>query len=57
MLAILLGINDATMFEWIRLSAVILFLLFCICFTIGSGIVYLYKKMKNRNKKYFDNIN
>jgi hypothetical protein len=53
----ILGINDATMFEWLRMLAIILFLLFCVCFTIGSGIAYLYKKIKNRNKKYFDNIN
>jgi hypothetical protein len=57
MLPILLGINDATMFEWLRLLAIIVFLIFCVCFTIGSGIAYLYKKIKNRNKKYFDNIN
>ncbi len=57
MLTMLLGINDATMFEWLRLLAVLLFFLFCVCFTIGSGIAYFHKKMKNRNKKYFDNIN
>jgi tellurite resistance protein TehA-like permease len=48
---IILGINDATMFEWLRMLAIILFLLFCVCFTFFHGIVYLYKFFKRINNK------
>jgi hypothetical protein len=47
----ILGINDATMLDWVGLLLIVLFLLFCVCFTVFHGIVYLYKSFKRINDK------
>lgn len=50
---IFLGINDATMWEWIRGLFILGLIVSAICFAIGYELVLIFRFLKRIIKKYF----